>query len=138
MRQIAHSHISHLSCEFTNPERASWLMRDFISNAIRKTKQTLTRNLFLRLKNLNVGFKEVEDIAEHLINQQKGIENTRKEKYEIVKDLMKHKTTNAEKYLKQVTDNLNKSKDNLSKVVRENTVVRREFMEIVNNETNKV
>ena len=90
MRQIANSHICHLSFEFTNPERAAWLMRDFLNSSTRKTKQTLTRNLFLKLKNIKVSFTEVEDIAEHLIGQQKSGKHLREEKYAIVKDLMKH------------------------------------------------
>ena len=51
---------------------------------------------------------------------------------------MKHKTKNTEKSLKQVTENLNESIYNLSKVVREDTIFSREYMEIVNIETNKV
>ena len=80
------------------------------------------------MKNLKVGFNEVEDIAEHLIKQQKRGRKTRSEKYAIVKDLMKHKMNDAEKYLKQVTINLKQSKDNLKSVVREGTIVRREFL----------
>ena len=51
---------------------------------------------------------------------------------------MKHKMNDAEDYLKQVTKDLGDRKENLSKVVRENTVVRREYMDIVNIEVNKV
>ena len=138
MRQIAHSRIYQLSFEYTNPERAAWLMRDFLSNSIRKTNQTLSKNLFLKLKLLKVGFTEVEDIAEHMIRQQKVRRKTRNEKYEIVKDLMKHKMKDAEEYLKQVSDNLKKSKDNLRSVAREGTIVRKEFMNLVDNEINRV
>ena len=42
------------------------------------------------MKNLRVGFNDVEDIAEHLIGQHKGVRKTRFEKYAIIKDLMKH------------------------------------------------
>ena len=91
MRQIAHSHIYHLSFEFSNPERAAWLMRDFLNTSTRKTKQSLTRNLLLKLKNIKVGLDEVEDISEHLIGQQKSGQHSREEKYAIVKDIMKHR-----------------------------------------------
>ena len=131
MRQIAHSHIYHLSFEFSNPESAAWLMRDFLNTSTRKTKQTLTRNLLLKLKNIKVGVDEVEDISEHLIGQQKSGKHSREEKYAIVKDIMKHKLNDAERVLKQVSRDLNESKENLSKVVRENTFVRKMFIELV-------
>ena len=94
-------------------------MRDFLTSSIRKTNQTLTKNLFLKLRDLKVGFTEVEDIAEHLIKQQKGGNRTRSEKYAIVKDLMKHKMNDAEKHLKEVTNDLKNSKDILKSVVSE-------------------
>ena len=73
-----------------------------------------------------------------MIEQQKGTKDVRKEKYAIVKDLMKHRMNDSERYLTQITKNLYQSKDNLTKVVRENTLVRKEFMEVVNKEVNKV
>ena len=83
-------------------------------------------------------FNEVEDIAEHMIEQKKGGGKSRKDKYVIVKDLMKHKMNDPEKYLKQVTEDLKKSKVNLSMVIRENTIVRREFMDLVDMEIDDV
>ena len=47
------------------------------------------------MKTYKVGLAEVENIAEHMIKQQKGKQSTRNEKYAIVKDLMKHKMNNA-------------------------------------------
>ena len=58
---------------------------------------------------MKVGFSEVEDISEHMIRQQKGGGKTRNDKYEIVKDLMKHKMKDTENYLNQVSSNLIKS-----------------------------
>ena len=72
MRQIVHSQIHQLSLEFSNPERAAWLMRDFFNKTVKKTNQTLTKNLLLRVKSLKVGFEEIEDIADHMLEQQKG------------------------------------------------------------------
>jgi hypothetical protein len=138
MRQITHSQIQHLSLEFSNPERAAWLMRDFLNKSVKKTNQTLTKNLLIKLKNVKVGFVEVEEIAQHMLRQQKIGNKTRNEKYVIVKDLMKHKMLDAEKCVKESTKNLNHSKDNLSEVVRVKTVVREEFMNIVDREVNKV
>ena len=113
MRQTAHSQIFRLSFEYSNPERAAWLMRDFLSKAIKKSKKTLTKNLFLKLKNLKVGFTDVENIAEHLIEQQDGGKQLRAEKYAIVKDLMNHKMKDVMKTLKQVTIEHRESKENL-------------------------
>ena len=138
MRQIAHSQIEQLSLEFTNPKKASWLMRDYLSNTIRKTNQVLTRNLLSKLKAMKVGFVEVEDIADHMLNQQKRKNKKRDEKYKIVKDLMKHKMLDVLICIKEMKKNLQRSKENLSKVVRLNTAVRREFMELVNIEVNKM
>ena len=131
MRPIAHSQIQQLSLEYSNPERAAWLMRDFLNKSIKKTNQTLTKNLLLRVKNLKVGFEEIEDIADHMIEQQKGGTKTRIEKYAIIKDLMKHKMFDAEKCIKMCTKNHRNSKKNLSEVVRMKTIVREEFMSIV-------
>ena len=71
MRQIAHSRIYQLSLECTNPEKVARLMRDFLSKSIKKSTQTLTKNLLLKLKTFKVGFAEVEQVAEQLINYQK-------------------------------------------------------------------
>ena len=88
----------------------------------------------MKLKSLKVGFNEVEDIAEHMISQKKGKQKSRVDKYAIVKDLMKHKMNNAETYLRQVEQNRKESKLNLSTVIREGTIVRREFMDLVDTE----
>ena len=138
MRQIAHSQIGRLSFEFSNPERAAWLMRDYLIRSVKKTKQTLVKNLLLKLKNYKVGFEEVEDIAQHMVDQQKVGKKARNDKYAIVKDLMKHKTTDAEKCVRECSINLKKSKENLSKVVRAKTIVREEFMNVVDREVNKI
>ena len=71
MRQIAHCQINNFSFEFTNPERAAWLMRDFLNKTVKKTNQTLTKNLLTKLRKLKVGLKEVEEIAGHLLDQHK-------------------------------------------------------------------
>ena len=86
----------------------------------------------MKFRNHKVGFREVEDIADKLLSQQKNVENCRAEKYSVVKDLMKHKLNNAMKYEKEVRKQLKTSKDDLDKVVRTGTIARNEFMEVVN------
>ena len=71
MCQIAHSQIGQLSFEFSNPERAAWLMRDFLTKSVKKTNQTLVKNMLLKLKKFKVGFVEVEDVAQHMLDKQK-------------------------------------------------------------------
>ena len=88
----------------------------------------------MKLKYLKVGFKETEEVAQHQLDQQKFGKKDRCEKYEIVKDLMKHKLVDAEKGVRECTEQLKQSKENLSKVVRERTLVRDEFMSVVNRE----
>ena len=88
----------------------------------------------MRVKNLKVGFEEIEDIADHMIEQQKGGTKTRIEKYAIIKDLMKHKMFDAEKCIQICTKNHRNSKRNLSEVVRMKTIVREQFMFIVDRE----
>ena len=134
MRQIAYSRIDHLSEEFSNPSRAARLMRDYLSKTIWRTQQTLTKNLLLKLKSYKVGFNDVELIANRMCKQKKCAKNTRKEKYEIVSDFMKHKMKNVDKCNKQASVELNKSKDNLSEVVRVKTIVRKFFMDLVDKE----
>ena len=90
------------------------------------------------MKDLRVGFKEIEDIAQHLLEQQKSRKRTRKEKYDIIKVLMKTKLVDAENCVKDCTKNHRLSKENLSRVVRLKTLVREEFMCIVDREVNKL
>ena len=104
----------------------------------RKKNQVLTKNLFLQLKNFKVGFAEVEQIAAHMVEQQKEGKKERSEKYLFVKDIMKHKLNNVEICVKNSIKNLKESELNLSKVVRKNTIVREEFMDLVTKEVNKV
>ena len=54
-------------------------MRDFLNKSIKKTNQTLTKNLLQKLVKVKVGFEEVEEIAQHLLDQQKGGNKTRNE-----------------------------------------------------------
>ena len=73
-----------------------------------------------------------------MLEQQKGGTKTRNEKYAIIKDLMKHKMVDAEKCIKICTKNHKNSKENLSEVVRMKTLVREEFMYIVDREVNRI
>ena len=115
MRKIACSLIEQLSFNYTNPTRASRLMRDYLSCAIRVTNATLTKNMMMKFRNHKVGFREVEEIADKLLSQQKNVENSRAKKYGIVKDMMKHKLNNAIDYEKVVRKQLKVSKDDLDK-----------------------
>ena len=85
MRRIAYSLIEDLSFNYTNPDRASRLMRNFLSQAMLVTKATLTKNVLLNYRDCKVGFKEVEEIAERLLNQQKYVDKSSKKKYDIIK-----------------------------------------------------
>ena len=96
----------------------------------------MTKNLLLKFKNAKVGFKEVEQIAEQMVKQQKSSLCTRDDKYDIVKDLMKHKMKDSVRCLKISKQNLNKSNSCLSKTVRKGTIAREAFMEMVDNELN--
>ena len=136
MRKIAYSRIEQISYNFTNPMRASRLMRDFISCAMKVTNSVLTKNVLLKFRDHRVGFREVEDMAERLLSQQKNVEKSREKKYEIVKDMMKHELKNAEDYEKFVRKELNRSKTNLNEVVRQGTIARYEFMNTVDVELN--
>ena len=64
----------------------------------------------------------------------KSSDKSREAKYEIVKDLMKHKLKDATRCVKEARTELNESKVNLDKVVRKGTFVRREYMELVDKE----
>ena len=74
MKKIAYSQIEHISWNYTNPMRASRLMRDFISCAIRVTNSTLTKNLLLNFRNHKVGFREVEEVNDRILVQLKNVE----------------------------------------------------------------
>ena len=121
---------SSISNEFSNPNGASRLMRDYIKSAIKVTTDTLRKDMFLKFSQARVGFKEVELVAEHLMKQHKSSDNTRNEKYEIVKDVMKHKQKDALKCLRKSRDELYKSNITLSKTVRKGTLAREAFMDV--------
>ena len=71
MRPIAYNQIHHLSFEFTNPTRASWLMRDYMRKAIMLSNQTMIKNTIMKFNKLKIGFNDVEKVAEGLVNKQK-------------------------------------------------------------------
>ena len=138
MNPFAYNQIFHLSHEFTNPERASWLMRDYMKKAIKLTNYTMTKNTIIKCNKYKVGLNDVEEIAESLVNKMKSCDKSRNAKYDIVKDLMKHKLKNAIKSARIAKIELEESKVNLSKVVRKATFVRSEFMDLVDKELNTV
>ena len=97
MRPIAYNKLFYLSNEFTNPKRALWLMRDYMEKAIKLTSETMNKDTILKFKKTRVGFKDVEDMAQCLLNKQKSSDKSRNAKYAIVKDFMKHKYNDAMK-----------------------------------------
>ena len=138
MRPIAYNHLNHLSNEFTNPSRAFWLMRDYVRKAIKLTNDTMTKNTILKFKNAKIGLKDVEDVASSMKRKMKSSDNSREAKYEIVNDLMKHRIKDALKCAQFAKKDLNTSMENLSKVVRRGTFVRKEFMHVVDEELRHV
>ena len=95
MRPIAYNQLNILSNEFTNPMWAFWLMRDYMEKAIKLTSETMAKDTILRFKKNRVGFKDVENMAESLVNKHKSSDKSRDAKYEIVKDMMKHTLKDA-------------------------------------------
>ena len=134
MRPIAYNHIYHLSNELTNPARATWLMRDYMRKAIMLSNHTMTKDTIFKFMKARIGFKDVEKIAENIIYKQKSGDYSRDAKYLVVKDLMKHKMNDSIKCIKTAKKDLKKSNQNLSKVVRRGTIVRNEYMEVVDRE----
>ena len=115
---------------------ANRLMRDYLKDAIKVTTDTIRKDMIFRFLQSKVGLKEVEQIAEQMIKQQKCSEGTRDDKFEIVKDLMKHKKKDAIKCVNKSKQSLNKNNAILSKTVRKGTIVREAFMEVVDMELN--
>ena len=116
--------ISLLSNEFTNPTRATWLMRDYMKMAIKLCKETQTKDTILRLNKSKIGLKDVEAAAELVVTKMKSSDKSRDAKYVIVKELMKHTLKDVMKCIKSTKEELNVSNVNLSKVVRKGTPVR--------------
>ena len=102
------------------------------------TKDTATKDSILKFNKFKVGHRDVENIAESIVYKQRSGDKSREAKYDIVKDLMKHRLRDALKYIKYAKTELNVSKDNLNSVVRKGTFVRKEFMEVVDNELKHV
>ena len=90
-----------------------------MSCAIKVTNSTLTKNMMLKFRNQKVGHTEVEEMAGRLVAQQKTSDKTKEKKYQIVKDLMKHKMENVQ---------------DCEKIARKEL----EFMNIVNVEINLI
>ena len=105
-----------------------------MEKAIKLTSETMAKGTTLKLNKNRLGFKDVEDMTQCLMQKQKSSDKARDAKYEIVKDFMKHKYSDAVKCIKSTKRELAISKDNLSKVVRGGTLVRKEFMETVDKE----
>ena len=97
----------------------------------------MTKNTIFKFMKARIGFKDVEKIAENMIYKQKSGDYSRDAKYLVVKDLMKHKMNDALKCIKTAKKELKKSNDNLSKIVRKGTIVRNEYMELVDKELNE-
>ena len=115
---------------------ANRLMRDYVKDAIKVTTDTVRKDMILRFLRSRVGFKEVEQIAEQMVKQQKSRVGNRNDIFDIVKDLMKRKKNDAIKCVKISKQKLIKSNTCLSKTIRKGTVVREAFMEIVDMEIN--
>ena len=68
------------------------------------------------------------------MNKNKSGDYSRDTKYLLVKDLMKHKMTDTIKCISIAKDELKKSNESLSRIVRQGTFVRNEFMDLVDKE----
>ena len=71
MRKIAYRQIEQISWNYTNPMRASRLMRDYLSFTIKVTNSTLTKNMLLNFRNNKVGFREVEEMPKGFFSSRK-------------------------------------------------------------------
>ena len=105
---------------------------------IRLTKDTMIKDTVLKFNKFKIGLKDVEEIAESIVNKLKRSDKSREAKYNIVKDLMKYKLQDAIKCIKVAKAELNFSKKNLTIVVRKATYVREVFMELVDKELNHI
>ena len=111
---------------------------DYMKKAIQLTKDTMTKNTILKFKKSKVGLREVEDIAQSVVNRFKCSDKSREVKYDVIKDLMKHILKDTVKCASSGKRELSISMENLSKVVRKGTLVRNEFMELVDKEVNHI
>ena len=85
MRPIAYNQLFYLSNEFTNPKRAFWLMRDYMEKAIRLSSETMAKDTILRLMKNRVGFKDVENMAESLVNKHTSGDKSRDHKVPVAR-----------------------------------------------------
>ena len=63
----------------------------------------------MKFNKLKIGFNDVEKVAEGLVNKQKHGDKSRNAKYQIVKDLVKHKLKDSVKCIKKAKEDLKKS-----------------------------
>ena len=96
----------------------------------------MTKNMLMKFRNEKVGFREVKQIAQHLVWQFKSTKKSTTWEDDIVKDIMKHKRKDAIECAKESKEELRKSKKNLDNVIRKGTFVRQEYMDLVDKELN--
>ena len=85
----------------------------------------------MKFRTEKVGFREVKQIAKHLVWQFKSSKKPKTWEDDIVKDIMKHKKKDAIECTKESKEELRKSKKNLDNVIRKGTFVRQEYMDLV-------
>ena len=64
------------------------------------TTDTLKKDMIFKFLRSKVGFKEVEQIADQMVKKLKSCQGKREDKFDIVKELMKHKKKDSIKCLK--------------------------------------
>ena len=118
---------------FMQPRIAENLMRKNISTISKFQNKLWTKNILQRLCKNNLALNDVHIYAE---NQQKKSKN--KQTYSnIVKENMTRKLSDAIKEFNKAKYDMVQSKIELKTVVKPNSVVGREYDDIVNNDWNK-
>ena len=89
MRSKAFNLLCRFSEEFVNPDRALKVMRVYVAKVLANANATSTRNFLERFCAQNIATKDVEDIANNVVNKMKSENEKKKSKKKIQNTIMR-------------------------------------------------
>ena len=110
-------------------------MRVYVAKVLANANATSTRNFLERFCAQNIATKDVEDIANNVVNKMKSENEKKRSKKKIQNTIMRSKLHDANKHLRKTRFEMIESRKNLDEIVRKGTLVRELLNEVVSRET---
>ena len=138
MRPRTYSQICQLAHQYLHPERAFWLMKDYVTKTLAHTKATCVKNMMEKFVRNRIPLREVKDLVANVVINMKSEKEKLKDTLILEKSIMRRKVVDSRKVFHETRVKMRNSKSNLSEMIREKTIARRHFMKIVNDEVTLV